>query len=1561
MIRTFFMSIAMAGLAIRALAETSAEPLRLSQQVTSSLESGKTTQWQIEGLTEGAQLEIEAHVPLGEIGATDTVSFKFSAEEQRDVVKTLNAGDPGLLIPVRVSSGGKALIEATATSSGKLSFNLIVRPLAAKGEERAAFETEPNNSWKEAQTIYLGRHVYGNNDDADYFDNKDERPVKNFASGLDNPVRDRVGLDWFKIEWTQDAPVLALFELDILDRDVSVNLRMYKPNADGTDVELYLEGKDPMEIIHDREPERYSKAISRVLPKGTYYLQVNGNHPRYILRSTLYDTPPYKNPYDAVALGSHYIMNVGDAWLAQVPREGNIYNRVQNMHETTLRCTACHPSIFSTESVLAAKKAGYPIQAKSNFRYVVDRIYNGPAPLYGPSEVNWQRYIAIPMQSQGKHGGILMDYEKLVSGRETPYFLRYAPFLRKAWTGSLDVLDKLHEDEQNGVVPADSNVGFATRDWKVLMEAYRRTGDRSWLDAADNIRAWLLSDKCDDKNIQDKIHKVWALSLLNDTAPDAPFKNDPPLDAEKAAAIEAVLKLRNPDGGWPDQIEPGRASAVYTTGQVLWTLAQAGVTIKTNPELQSAADYIISQQQSFGGWFQTTTHENFQTPMRETRYAVMGLAAMFPLTDLDAKDEAEAKAPGSYHSRTKHASPRGWGNRNGVIGSVPRTDTLLHCLDDLDGLWEVPAEREGEITWEICKLLESKEPLIRATAAEALGRIGNEVAIESLAKLLNDPVKDVWRSAAWSLRQFGNRGRGVETVKMALTSADPATRRGASRVFTNQFYGLTERFDIARDMIKLAGDSNIATRLEAVKSLRQWFYRVGENGLKREIVDAYIDRMDKEESRIVRTNLEQGMYILLDENQEGGVSLERNIARFPQARDREEAIAGRRHVEQSVLLEPVLDALEHGTVRQRESLLASFDGSFFAGRFYARNPRGMIDVGNDREFGFYYDPPERKLDRVFASLLQSDLPTAPRAEAFQLASFFHVPAKTTESKLQEQLLGGLNDPAPEVREAAVRIVRDELNFKSAEGDALHSLADRIVALAASGNETTRLSILSAAKRAPALLAESRIRDFAKATLDDPTSRSLALALVETDLMDDASATKLLEDAWSEAEQDAARLDLVNRLFARKTMADTDEPSRELTRLLRAMALDPSTGVRERLIEQLEKTEKLRRTPKIASVLHGGLSDSSPGIRLRSLKLAGGQTDFWREGDTTEYMLRLLTDPDAKIRALAFETVEKFDLLSAEPRYARRLKALTADPALGEKTKALLVAKNYDPATLEADGSIQSYGIPDLEFFKEKVNPYFYVEGADGHSCQDCHQTHNILRIEPIPLGETSLPDDLVIQNLNSALKVVNLGDPEQSLILRKPRSPAGQGTASADSPTGITHVGGPRWPSATDPAYQEFLAWIRDAAQGNKRRIGKSVSVDSYSPDYPPNYALDGDPQTIWHTEFVGASPGYPHEIILDLGEPSTTSAFQYVPRQESSNGRVRAWELYASEDGIAWGEKIASGEWADDAAVKTVPLRARGIRFVKLRGLSSVNNQPFMSAAEVIVLKSKEEIATGN
>ena len=66
-----------------------------------------------------------------------------------------------------------------------------------------------------------------------------------------------------------------------------------------------------------------------------------------------------------------------------------------------------------------------------------------------------------------------------------------------------------------------------------------------------------------------------------------------------------------------------------------------------------------------------------------------------------------------------------------------------------------------------------------------------------------------------------------------------------------------------------------------------------------------------------------------------------------------------------MLLTPVLAALERGNDRQRAAVLDGFDGSFFKGRSYARQPEGMIDVGNDREFGFLFEPHVEGLEPAF--------------------------------------------------------------------------------------------------------------------------------------------------------------------------------------------------------------------------------------------------------------------------------------------------------------------------------------------------------------------------------------------------------------------------------------------------------------------------------------------------------------------------------------------------------------------------------------------------------------------
>jgi hypothetical protein len=300
--------------------------------------------------------------------------------------------------------------------------------------------------------------------------------------------------------------------------------------------------------------------------------------------------------------------------------------------------------------------------------------------------------------------------------------------------------------------------------------------------------------------------------------------------------------------------------------------------------------------------------------------------------------------------------------------------------------------------------------------------------------------------------------------------------------------------------------------------------------------------------------------------------------------------------------------------------------------------------------------------------------------------------------------------------------------------------------------------------------------------------------------------------------------------------------------------------------------------------------------------------------------------------------------------ARRLKALTADPALRRQASAALAGAGLDPAAIVADVRLARPRLLSFSSFRSKVNPAFYQAGEDQHACADCHANHTILRVAEADRARGFTSEQLMT-NYNSALKVVNLGDPEASLILRKPRSPQGPGVADSSSPTGLTHVGGPRWESAEHPAYQAILAWIREAAgSASAQGTAATLSADSYSPGYEPLQAGDGDLSTIWHTEFVGATPGYPHELVIDLGSARKLEGLLYVPRQDTSNGRVRDFEVRVSDDGKTWSAPAAAGRWENDTAFKYVALAGPRGRFVALRGLSEVEGRPFMSAAELSV-----------
>lgn len=136
----------------------------------------------------------------------------------------------------------------------------------------------------------------------------------------------------------------------------------------------------------------------------------------------------------------------------------------------------------------------------------------------------------------------------------------------------------------------------------------------------------------------------------------------------------------------------------------------------------------------------------------------------------------------------------------------------------------------------------------------------------------------------------------------------------------------------------------------------------------------------------------------------------------------------------------------------------------------------------------------------------------------------------------------------------------------------------------------------------------------------------------------------------------------------------------------------------------------------------------------------------------------------------------------------------------------------------------------------------------------------------------------------------------------------------------------------------------------------KLVKVDSEETageDGKGANAVDGDPNTFWHTQWQDANPPCPHEIIIELQPAATIKGFTYLPRQDGGDhGDIKEYEVYISNDGQDFGQPVSKGEFAASQDLKSVTFAPRSCRFIKLKALSEISGETWTSAAEIGVIQ---------
>ena len=119
--------------------------------------------------------------------------------------------------------------------------------------------------------------------------------------------------------------------------------------------------------------------------------------------------------------------------------------------------------------------------------------------------------------------------------------------------------------------------------------------------------------------------------------------------------------------------------------------------------------------------------------------------------------------------------------------------------------------------------------------------------------------------------------------------------------------------------------------------------------------------------------------------------------------------------------------------------------------------------------------------------------------------------------------------------------------------------------------------------------------------------------------------------------------------------------------------------------------------------------------------------------------------------------------------------------------------------------------------------------------------------------------------------------------------------------------------------------------------------------------AIDGDPDTIWHTRYAPDTPTHPHHLTIDLGAQHDLTGFVYLPRRGGSNGTIADYELQGSSDGAAF-RSLATGTFGNienNPTARTVRFAApaKGVRYVRLIALREAHAKPWASVAELSVL----------
>ena len=130
------------------------------------------------------------------------------------------------------------------------------------------------------------------------------------------------------------------------------------------------------------------------------------------------------------------------------------------------------------------------------------------------------------------------------------------------------------------------------------------------------------------------------------------------------------------------------------------------------------------------------------------------------------------------------------------------------------------------------------------------------------------------------------------------------------------------------------------------------------------------------------------------------------------------------------------------------------------------------------------------------------------------------------------------------------------------------------------------------------------------------------------------------------------------------------------------------------------------------------------------------------------------------------------------------------------------------------------------------------------------------------------------------------------------------------------------------------------------------VSSENVANQRLARHAIDGDPQTHWHTQFSPSIAPPPHELVIDLGASRTIRGFVYLARQDGGwNGVIKEVEFAIGSSPDQLAKPLIRTKLEKTQSPQTVSCPVTVGRYLLLRAYSEYGDGTFASMAELGVV----------